>query len=51
VTDHRDIRYDREKKTRHGSCQVTRAGGVVVVGYRVYWQDQETGQFRVELER
>jgi hypothetical protein len=50
VAGHEDIRYDREKKTRHGRCRVTMQDWTGNVVYKVYWLDQKTGQFQVEIE-
>jgi hypothetical protein len=50
VTGHEEIRYDRETKTRHGRCRVTMQGWSANVSYKVYWLDQKSGQFQVELE-
>jgi hypothetical protein len=50
VAGHEEIRYDRENKTRHGRCRVTMQGRTEDVAYKVYWLNQKTGQFQVELE-
>jgi hypothetical protein len=50
VADHEEIRYDREKKTRHGRCRVALQGWTGNVAYKVYWLDEKTGQFQVEIE-
>jgi hypothetical protein len=50
VAGHEEIRYDREKKTRHGRCRVTMQGWTGNVAYKVYWLDQQAGQFQVEIE-
>jgi hypothetical protein len=55
VTEHEEIRYDREKKTRHGRCLAVfqgMGGGTEKIAYRykVYWWEHKTGQFQVEIE-
>jgi hypothetical protein len=50
VAGHEEIRYDRDRKTRHGRCRVTMQGWAGNVGYRVYWVDQKTAMFQVEIE-
>ncbi len=51
VTAHEEVQYDRETKTRYGRCRVIMRGWRGDVGYRVYWLDQKTGYFQVELEQ
>jgi hypothetical protein len=50
VAGHEEIRYDREKKIRHGRCRVTLQDWKGDVRYKVYWADAKTGQFQVEIE-
>jgi hypothetical protein len=50
VAGHEEIRYDRETKTRQGRCRVTMPGRTEHVAYKVYWVDQKTGQYQVEIE-
>jgi hypothetical protein len=50
VAGHEDIRYDRERKIRHGRCRLTTQDWTGDVAYKVYWLDQKTGQFQVEIE-
>ena len=50
VAGHEEIRYDREKKIRHGRCRVTLQDWKGEVRYKIYWVDQKTGQFQVEIE-
>jgi len=50
VAGHEETRYDRDRKTRHGRCRVTMQGWTGNVAYRVYWLDQKTGQFQVQIE-
>jgi hypothetical protein len=50
VAGHEEVRYDRERKVRHGRCRVTLQGGAADVAYKVYWLDRRTGQFQVEFE-
>jgi hypothetical protein len=52
VAKHEDTTYDKEGRIRHGCCQVTFQGmqDPITYRYKVYWTDQETGQFQVELE-
>jgi hypothetical protein len=49
---HTQTSYDRANKTRHGRCQVLMRDGDrnVTYRYRVYWVDQKTGRFQVEIE-
>jgi hypothetical protein len=47
---HEETRYDRENKIRHGRCQATMQGWTGNVAYKVYWLDQKTGQFQVQIE-
>jgi hypothetical protein len=55
VAGHEETRYDRERKIRHGRCQAVFQGMLggtekVACRYRVYWADQKTGQYQVEIE-
>jgi hypothetical protein len=50
VAGYEEIRYDRERKIRHGRCRVTLQDWTGNVAYKVYWLDQKTGQFQVEIE-
>jgi hypothetical protein len=50
VAGHEEVRYDRERKVRHGRCRVTLQGRAADVAYKVYWLDRRTGQFQVEFE-
>jgi hypothetical protein len=50
VAGHEEIRYDRERKIRHGRCRVTMQDWTGDAAYKVYWFNQKTGQFQVEIE-
>jgi hypothetical protein len=50
VAGHEEVRYDRERQIRHGRCRVTMQGWTGNVAYKVYWFDQKTGRFQVELD-
>lgn len=50
VAGHEEIRYDQETKTRHGRCRVTMRDWTGNVAYRVYWLDQKTGRYQVDVE-
>jgi hypothetical protein len=47
---HEETRYDRENKIRHGRCQATMQGWNTNVAYKVWWLDQKTGQYQVQIE-
>jgi hypothetical protein len=50
VTGYKELRFDRENKTRHGLCRANTPGWTNNVNYKVYWLDQKTGRFQVEIE-
>ena len=55
VGGHVETSYDQERKTRHGRCQASLHGGQgrawnVTYRYRVYWLNQKTGQYQMEIE-
>jgi hypothetical protein len=50
VTEHEEIRYDRPEKERHGRCRVILPEWSGTVAYKVYWVDQKTGSYQVEIE-
>jgi hypothetical protein len=51
VDSHREIRFDRDARTRHGECRVhPQIGPNVRLAFRVAWIDQATGQFSVTID-
>jgi hypothetical protein len=51
VTGHEEIRYDKEQQIRQCSCKLALQGRLDNVVYKVYWLDQKTGQFQVQIVR
>jgi hypothetical protein len=51
VTGHREVFYDAHNKVRHGHCEAAMQGWNKGVNFIVFWHDQKTGQFEVQLER
>lgn len=50
IDSHREIRYDNDQQIRYGTCVVHSDDGTIELGYRVEWQNRDTGQFVVTCD-
>jgi hypothetical protein len=47
ISDHEEVRYDRDRDVRHGVCVVCMEGSEFSLEYLVEWEDKSAGRFRV----
>jgi hypothetical protein len=50
ITEHEEVRYDRDRDVRHGECVIRMEDAEFALKYLVEWEDQSAGRFRVRCQ-